>query len=221
MAKKPRQTPAPREGRGVWIAELLTKRIREVVGTAVLAGLAAAFWFGWNVAEARIKKYIIDVIAAELSERGNHNLSAPLKANLKAWRESEVGAMNLGSFTLTPSNRAYTLFVYLPDGHAGKIYYKITGDIVPKRRFVVLVMPNGKVRRIENLEESLDLSKFLSSASRIEESDDFVERPAYAKGMKAITFQLEGPDTDSGAEAPIEVRYMAFVTPAISLGQVK
>ena len=225
MVKKSPQNkdkPQQRAQASGGIVELFTKRIKEVLGTVLIAGLAGAFWFGWGVADARIKKYIVEVIAEALT-KNNDSLSSPLKANLSLWRAEEVGALNLGVFTLTPVNRAYTLFVYLPEGHTGKIYYRINGDIIPKRRFVVLVLPNGKLRRIENSEESIDLGKFLSSTRAApDEVDDFVDRPAFVKGMRAITFQLEGPDTDNGkADSPIEVRYMTFVTPAIILGKSK
>jgi hypothetical protein len=198
-----------------WLGELFSNRAKELVAGAVLTIAGVLTFTTWGIFEQRFNSYIIDAAVAELG-RDDSRLAAPIEKIFERVRKAEVGALNAGNFWLTPSNRAYTLYIYFPDGHDGKLFYRLNG--ASENRYVVLVL------------------QYVKAQAGLEGQgiEGIIERPGALKDLRAITFQLAGsevdqpyadPGTAEGAGSPrqgvlatgIEVNYVSFVAPAIRI----
>lgn len=213
------------------IIKRLKNRATEAIVVAIIAAAGAAFWASWDYLKEQTKGYIVDVTVEELNKDQNRLLE-PLKKTLAELRSSEIGALSVGNFALTSANPQYVLPVYMPKGHAGQLSVLLSGDLVPSRRYVVLMLPNGKKFEIKNSETTINLSKFLrmEAASPSGLPEDFVIRPNFIKGLRTLTFQLAedgiGPDPQLGpanvkTERAIFVRYLAMVSPTIKMGRTQ
>ena len=168
--------------------------------------VAFVFWAGWTIIKTEVDAYIARSVTAEL-QREDGLLSVALKKRLDHLRQSEVGAINVGTFFLTPSNRSYTHYVYFPEGYKGKMFYQVKGKIIPECRYVVLSFPDAKPIPLKNSEDSIVLERYFQrSSSQARALDDIFERnntlAGVYKSLRGITFQLEGQSTDEGIQEP-------------------
>jgi hypothetical protein len=213
------------------IIELLKNRATEAIVVAIIAVAGAAFWASWDYLKAQTKGFIVSVTVEELNKEQNRLLE-PLKKTLTELRSKEIGALSVGNFALTPSNPQYVLPIYMPKDHEGQLSVLLSGDLVPSRSYVVLMLPNGKKFEIKNNETTINLSEFLrmEAASPSGLPEDFVVRPEFIKGLRTLTFQLAGDDTGPDAqpgpanlktERAIFVRYLAMVSPTLKMGKAQ
>jgi hypothetical protein len=220
---KPDKAQAPA---GSKVLALLSKNITAVIGSGIGAALLFVFWTTWENYEIRLKNFIIQTTVEEMNKENNRLTSALSKA-MGALRKSEVGALHAGNFVLTPTNRSYRLYIYFPDGYSGVLHYKITGDIIPKRRYIALQGPKSQAIPISDMQGSLDLAKYLqfTASEQAQINEELFNKTDFVKGLRAITFQLEGSDSDISelaAQTPLsnpgfEVSYVSFIAPAIQM----
>ena len=200
-----------------WLGELFSNRGKELLALAVLSVVSALAYANWEVFRGRVDDYIIDAAVIELG-RDKGRLAAPIEKLVERARKAEVGTLNAGSFFLTPSNRAYTVYIYFPTGHEGKLSYRLTGDTDDKD--VVLVLPDGTSHKLNNTEANINLAHYVQQAQGSLESqgiDGIVEPLGALKDVRAITFQLVGPGVDDPNSGGIEVNYISYVAPAIRI----
>lgn len=212
-----------------WLFEFVSGRSKQFILAGVLSASSVVLFTTWEVYEKRVRDYIVGTTIAELNATDSR-LRQPIEQIFEHKRKSEVGSLNVGSFWLTPENRAYSIYVYYPSGHTGKIFYRLSG--VTDKKYVLLVMPNGTSVRMKNTESVIDLAKYVESQSALRRQgvDGIFETPRAFKELHAITFQLAGADVDSAlangagsnnAKVPltsgVEVNYVSFVSPAIHL----
>ena len=79
----------------------------------------------------KAKGLVAEAILAEL-ERDHGRFHGPIQKIFEGARQTEVGTLSAGEFVLTPTNRAYTVYVYYPEGYKGKLYYSLEGVSSPK-----------------------------------------------------------------------------------------
>jgi hypothetical protein len=203
-----------------------SNNIVSILGSGVVAILLFVFWTTWESYKVKLKDFIIETTALELAAENNRLVPAITKT-IQALRKSEVGSLVAGNFVLTPSNPSYTLYIYFPDGYSGKLHYKISGVIIPNRRYVALVTAKELVP-ISNIQDWYDLSKLTKEAptSQASLNDELFKDDSrnFLKGLRAITFQLQGPDSDliqqaSPIESTVGISYVSFIAPAIHMGQ--
>lgn len=203
------------------------KRALEGIVFILLAGAGAAFWASWDSIQSWVKRFVVSATVEELS-RENNQLIEPIKKTLAKLRSSEIGALNVGNFVLTPANPQYVLPIYMPDKHEGQISVILSGYLVPKKFYVRVILPSGKNIDITSNETTIDLAKSLRAVNTaIENSaDDLILRPSFIKGLRTLTFQLVQMDdvpaqpSATSIEREIRVRYLALVSPTISLGSM-
>lgn len=222
-------------------SEGLKKKTTEISLVAAFSFAGVLFWSSWSYVTSWGREFVIQTTIDEL-QREKSRFFDPVKLTVERLRQSEIGALNVGSFTLTPASPAYTLPIYFPNGHAGQLSVMLHGNLVPKRSYVVLVLPNGKLQKIESPEVTIDLANYLriAAGADAEVRDDLIQRSAHLKGLRTLTFQLSGPETESemfqvastpGQPSPgrpatsslsqlgIHVQYVAFVAPAIHMSR--
>lgn len=224
--------PPPSDNSGVlyWLGDLFSKRGKEIIASAVLSAVGIASYANLGFFEQRARDFIVDATVSDLNS-DNSKLIDPISKLFAETRKSEVGALNAGQFWLTPSSRAYTLYIYFPQApkkYTGKIFYTLKG--VSENKYVVLILPNGKSMRIEDTESSIDLAKYIDVGTSLERQgiEGILDQPGALKNLRAITFQLAGPALDAPASddkspgggtavSGVEVNYVSLVTPAIQL----
>ena len=120
----------PHEGGGAsgslwrWIFVAFSQHIGKLVVAAILAGAVGAFWTLWNVADAKIRSFIVSTVASDLSSE-NGKLTLALKKAEARIGELDAGAVSVGSFELNNSIRSHTIYVYLPEGYKAELYYSL------------------------------------------------------------------------------------------------
>jgi hypothetical protein len=219
-------TPATSRG-GVFSAvpDLIKKKGIETVTLAVLGLLGLGFWASWDILKSSAKDFIVQATVEELDKENNRFL-IPIKKTVERLRSSELGALNVGNFTLTPSSPSYSLPLYFPQDKEGQLSILLSGDLVPNRSYVVLVLPNGEKLKIETAERTFDLAKYLKIGAKpdAEVMDSLIYKPDSLRALRTLTFQLAGRDTDlklasasAQPEIAISVHYVALITPPISI----
>lgn len=206
---------------------------KKLLNGGLLAIATAALALAWTSIEARVQAYIVKTTADNLV-KDSGELPAALKTALTNIRQSDVGALTVGNFLLNAANRSFTLYVYFPEGYKGKIIYTLKGDIVPKKRYVVLAAPNSKPIPLKLEEGAIVLEKYFQpptgQAALLHDVFDDSPTRKLQTGLRPITFQLEGSDTDTparadaaasspqlGQSAEIEISYVVLITPTIKL----
>jgi hypothetical protein len=248
--------PKPASPNWIWelFSSLTVDPLKKAVGASVGALAVGVGWGLWNFADSQIRTYISGLVLTELKKdesdvtksiksivteellKENGELAKAFKETLAKVRRSEVGAVNVGSFTLTPTNRSYTVLIYFPEKYTGKILYQIKGNIVPDCRYVVLSTPTGAVIKLDQA-ASINLEKYFDSGNdQALQLAGIIERPAQSKSLqdnlKAITFQLDGPGLISGTvlagrkcepakenelTSTVEISYVSMVAPFIRM----
>jgi len=215
------------------LKSLLAEHGKKLLNGGLIAVVTAALALAWSSIEERVQAYIVKTTADNLV-KDNGELPTALKAALTNIRQSDVGALTVGSFLLNASNRSFTLYVYFPEGYKGKIIYTLKGDIVPKKRYVVLAAPNSKPIPLKLEEGAIVLEKYFQpptgQAALLHDVFDDSPTRKLQTGLRPITFQLEGSDTDPaahsdsasnsaqlGQSAEIEISYVVMITPTIKL----
>lgn len=196
-----------------------------IVGAGTTIALAS-----WGYLQKWTKDFIVDATVLELNKE-NNRLIEPIKKTIAHLRSSEIGALNVGNFLLTTSSPQYLLPIYIPSDHTGELSIMLSGDLMPKESYVVLMLPNGKKVTIDKPEVTIDLGRYL----RMEHSPDpdwsesLVIRHGYLSGLRTLTFQLVGrtgealapgerlSQQSSNTERVISVRYLALVSPSLSM----
>ena len=178
-----------------WLGNFVSNRGKELLAAGVLSGMTLAIYTSWDALQQRMNDYIVAAAVEELN-RDDSRLTGPIGKVLKRLRESEVGSLKVGNFWLTPSNRAYTVYLYFPKGYKGKLFYRLNG--VSDRKYVVLVLPDGTNLRMKNTEASIDLAQYVEAGSTLEAQgiEGIIERPGALRDLHGVTFQLAGEDTD-------------------------
>lgn len=212
----------------------IKKKSFDSVITAVLAVIVTAVTTvtlaSWGYLQKWTKDFIVEATVLELNKE-NNRLLEPIKKTIERLRSSEIGALNVGNFVLTTSNPQYLLPIYIPSDHVGQLSIMLTGDLMPKESYVVLMLPNGKKFTIDKAEVTIDLAAYMrmESSPEPDEQESLVLRPGYLKGLRTLTFQLAGsaaqakpsggdlPQQAAKAERAIHVRYLALVSPSISM----
>jgi hypothetical protein len=171
-----------------------------LISTAIVAGVAGVLYFIWDDLLAKFNEYIIEIV----------NKS----------RMSDVGALSTGHFSLTPHNRQYTLYLYCPQRHTGKVFVQIEGST--DTRYVEFLNQNGKKDKIEQ-GSSLSIENPGEDHTLEHQGIDVhINKQAQMKDVMAVTFQLSGPDADDPTKQDdltnkIEVSYVALISPTIRL----
>lgn len=216
-----------------WLGNLFSNRGKELLAVGILSIVSLVAYASWDALKQRLNDYIITIAVDELN-RDDSRLFSPIGKVMRKLRESEVGSLKAGSFWLTPSNRAYTLYLYFPKGYKGKLFYRLKG--VSDRKYVVLVLPDGTNLHMKNTEASINLAQYVDVGSTLEAQgiEGIIERPGALRDLHGITFQLAGEEADepvtddlSGtddnstervlATSGIEVNYVSFIAPAIHI----
>jgi hypothetical protein len=226
-----RADSAPPGGVLRWFGDLFFNRAKELIALGTLSVVTLLVWMLWEKIQQQTHHYIVDAAIAEL-ERDNGRFHGPIQKIFEGARQSEVGTLSAGEFVLTPTNRAYTVFVYYPEGYKGKLYYSLEGVSSPKS--VTILLPNGDRGPIKKTESSIDLAKSIEPRRGTlsdQGIDGVFDSPTALGDIRAFTFQLTGEDADtpptgeagaSDTERPqqisrVEVRYVSFVAPAIHI----
>jgi len=217
-----------------WLFDLFADNAKKVIGGGIAATALACGLALWAMTESRVKSFIVAAVTEEMLKDGEGDFSNAFNKAVARVRKLEAGSIAVGSFFLTPTNRSFTLYIYFPDGYTGKMFYSLKGDIVPKKRYVVLASPEKKPEPLVLSEDAIILEKYFKATSaQAAMIDDFLERGS-TKGplkgsLRPITFQLEGTDTDQqtglrlelashdASNGAIEVSYVTFVAPAIRM----
>jgi len=225
-----------------WFQDIASDNAKKVLGGGLVAVALGFFAWAWLIVEGSVKAFIVRTAVEDLSKEDGA-LPVALKATLTKIRQSDVGALTVGNFQLTAANRSFTLYVYFPDGYKGKIFYSLKGDIIPRKRYVVLAPPNSKPIPLKQDEDSIILEKYFQPTSgQAALLDDIFEKSAsthkFQNNLRAITFQLEGTDSNPDTAMPdkakltvggpnsqstvrpleIEISYVVLITPTIQLG---
>jgi len=200
---------------------LRNKTIELVIG-AVIAGIGLVIGLIWADSKARTKDFIITSVLEEFGKPDNRFVK-PIDEVMGKLRDQEVGAINVGSFTLTPTNSSYSLFLYFPDPqkYSGKLGLAVDG-LAAGTRWVVLQPEGSPAIRITSTDPLIDLGGYLKklNAAEAPSISDIIELPAHLKQLRSLTFQLAGPSTIPGtpqfdSTASITVKYVALIRPAI------
>jgi len=231
--------------------------IKKAVGTGIVALVIAGGVGALALVDSQIKKYVANAILDELKKhdgevatavratvtsdllKDNGELDKAFKEKLGKLRKSEAGVVNVGSFSLTPTNRSYTMAIYYPAKYTGKIFYQIKGNIVPDCRYVVLATPSGKAIKLAP-DSFINLEHYFGAANEQAQFAGILERPresnALQNNIKAITFQLDGPGLvaspvssgfgrkpcepmkDDELTSIVEISYVSLVAPFIQMG---
>jgi hypothetical protein len=233
----------------IWTA--ITNSTNQLIAGAVIAGITGAGWLAWGqvksfivqtiaedlqtngtpklnaavrTAMQRHEDLVVQTVAAELARSQESNrLLKPLKDALHAIRSSEVGAMSVGSFTLT-ANSSYTLFLYFSDRHTGKLTLAVP-DVSGSERYLTMQAPECEPEKIQDTKPTIKLEDYLSSKSeKCKRSVNIFEVPQQLRGLQSLTFALSGEATNPSSKkydpnAKLDVTYVAYVLPAIELGK--
>jgi hypothetical protein len=155
----------------------------------------------------------------------------PIKKTIAHLRSSEIGALSVGNFVLTSGSPQYLLPIYIPSDHISQLYITLSGDLLPKKSYVVLMFPNGKKLTIDKPEITIDLAAYLrmENSPDLSLSDSLIVQRDNLKELRTLTFLLAGPVADAGspdgaspqqvakADRAIYVRYLSLVSPSISM----
>jgi hypothetical protein len=221
-----------------WLSDVFSENAKKLIASAIGAGLAALAIPAWSFIQTKMQAFVTNTVIEE-STKEDSPLSDTFKKLVRRERQSEALVASAGNFTLTPTNRSFTLYIYFPQGCKGKFYYAIKGDLVPKKRYVVLAPPSSKPIPLVQAESSIILEKYFQpSTGQSAVFEDVFEQSksegGLQKNLHSITFQLEGIDTDEDvpstlagstsrsqlqeAKSSIEISYAALITPALQTG---
>jgi hypothetical protein len=167
---------------------------------------------------------IITAVVNELArDVKNNRLVSPLRRTIESLREFEVGALHVGSFTLTPSNSSYSLFLYFPENYTGKLALSLDG-VSGSEKYVVLQPPDCEAIDIQDTEFAVSLEGYLNDTAGCKQKRlPFRDMRPELKELRALTFQLKGTKTDSSDKdhfdptSRLTVKYVAYIQPAIRL----
>ena len=216
----------------------LLTNARTWIITALLTGASALALAGWHAVKTNVDVYLAASISQQLNDE-NSVLYKSMSSAIKKMRKTEAGAVNAGSFVLTPSNPTYELFVYVPTEHyTAKLYYQLSENAFTKCQRVVLAFPNAKAVPLRVDGHSIDLEKFfqlMSPQAQAISDDIFVADEAtksLSKNLHAITFQLDsqlrsdavlagldGSCPPTSQDVPLQISYVTLVAPSIHMGQ--
>lgn len=222
-----------------WLLDIISENAKKLIGGGVAAFVLASALAVWTIMETRVKNFIIAAVAEKMLKEDEDDFSKAFKTAVARVRKSEAGSISVGSFLLTPTNRSFTLYVYFPDGYNGKIFYSLKGDLIPEKRYVVLATPEKKPEPLILSEDAIILERyFRATSAQAAMINDYLERGSskgpLKSGLRPITFQLEGADTDeqpterakpeitrhnNSSAVAIEISYVTFVAPAIRMNQ--
>jgi hypothetical protein len=124
-----------------WLLDIVADNAKKFIGGGIAALALASALAVWAIVEARLKSFIVTAVAEEMLKENEDDFSKAFQQAVARVRKSEVGEISVGSFFLTPANRSFTLYVYFPDGYSGRMFYNLKGDVIPKKRYVVLATP--------------------------------------------------------------------------------
>jgi hypothetical protein len=208
-----------------WLREFVLGNVKTIVGGALLTGLTLLWLNARSYTQGLFEDYVTGVIAQNLEK--NEALREKIIKVIEQGRKHEVGATTVGRFTLTPSSRTYNVYIYCPPGHTPKLYYDLSE--YTKTRFVEAQAGNSKWTLKQQSSIPLPPCGITTNAS----SGDPLALQGIDVGnterheiddLIAVTFQLSGPDVDQAVIAgtnsqnlAIDVRYAAFVSPAIKI----
>jgi hypothetical protein len=142
-----------------------------------------------------------------------------------------VGALNVGAFNLTQTNPQYVLQLFVPSKHLGQLALAFEG--MNECQYVYLQPPSGSKYKLIKRQIVLKLEKLLSPESNSglpQEDMEVQSEHEHMAGLRALTFQLAS--SDGGCDlalvggpikppAAVTVRYVAMISPTISMGQEK
>jgi hypothetical protein len=220
------QRPEPRTTLS-WLRGILIKNITTIAGTLIL-GLLTLLWYKTKDYTQTLINNRADAYITALIEKGidsNQQIKAKILDIVHQDRKFEAGATIAGSFTLTPFDRTYTLYIFCPPGHTPKLYYELSE--FTKTRYVEAQSTNLARTKLKQA-SSIPLSACPSSKDEFSATPSLADENASEQSetdeIIAITFQLSGPEVDEVVKTKenpnnisIDVRYAAFVSPAIMI----
>lgn len=198
-----------------------------LVVTAIVAGIAAAWYKSEGALTTYLSGYVLSAVIEDLNKAEKSTLAKPITAVLARERAFEVGELNSGHFVLNPTNQAYSLVMYFPPESDGTLGVRLIGNVSSPNQ-VVLGFPEGGTKNIgTNGEQLINLTKFFSlpapEGTLLSLDDGVFVRPKQFKDLRVITFQFLGPDVDkpppNGPAPTIDVTYVALISPPIKLEQ--
>jgi hypothetical protein len=220
------------------------KVVRKIVSSAVLAELnskdsqlSAGFMSALENDQKAVRKIVSSALLTELNSKDGQFIGG-LKAVLHDIRQTEAGTVSAGRFSLTPDEN-YILYVYFPEGYHGKITYQIDGEIIAKRRYVVLQSPNGAQSQLGNIHGTIDIPTHIKPTTGSQLPLPLGEDISpFLRDLRGFTFQLidrtdqlnvyhVADRTKGGAgggetgRLKVDVSYVAYVTPTIRINQAK
>lgn len=214
-----------------WLRNFALDNALKIVGGLILTALGLLWYNARNYTETvineRVESYVSEMISKNVEK--NEALKKKILEIVKQDRKFEAGATIAGSFTLTPSNRSNTVYIFCPPNHTPKLYYDLSE--FTKTRYVQAQATNLPLRTLKQ-EDSIPLHTCPSgndNSSATPSEDDAEEQASERNKIDeiiAITFQLAGPDVTRAVTTgqnpdniSIDVRYAAFVSPAITIGK--
>ncbi len=201
-----------------WFLDILSENAKKLAAAAIGAAIFAVAVPIWGYIQGSAKAFIVTTVVEE-SSKDSGVLPETLRDMVRRVRQSEASAVSAGNFILTPSNRSFTLYIYFPEGYKGKFYYALRGDLVPKRRYVVLAPPTSRPIPLDHEESSIILEKYFqpSTGQAAVIADVFEQNKSSVRlqnSLRSITFQLEGAETDEQAPpTPATSPGLASATP--------
>ncbi len=261
-SRSARRAPEDRRGLLYWLGDLFANKGKELFAGFVITVFGVVTYAMWDTLQDKTRGFVVEAVLAEFDERNrltepiykilqqdkakglvaeailaelerdHGKFHGPIQKIFEGARQTEVGTLSAGEFVLTPTNRAYTVYVYYPEGYKGKLYYSLEGVSSPKS--VSIFLPNGERGPIKKSESSIDLAKAIEprrGALGNQGIDGVFDSTTALGDIRAFTFQLTGEETDtpptggtgaSETERPplisrVEVRYVSFVAPAIHI----
>jgi len=222
--------------------DLFSKKSSEFLIAGILSVLAIAGWGLWDNFINFLRGFIVQTTSEELA-RPNNRLQEGLKRTIENLRQSEVGALTVGNFSLNSLNNSYTVFVYFPDGYTGSISYQLEGEIIPNKRFVVVAFPSGEVKMLRNLDGVIDIAASIKAKpatldhvveqdhNKFEVADQRIRALASLRGYTFQLIERASPNeiasqsrqqssdltgiSQTKPATEIRVSYVALIAPAI------
>jgi hypothetical protein len=202
------------------VGKALADKAFGLIAVGAFGALAIVGGLLWAGSTSIVRTFIVETVVTELGQK-NDRLSAPLAQVMKDLRATEVGALNVGNFKLTPTNNSYTLFLYFPDNYSGQLALRIAGYASDEKW--VEVQPDGqKAFPINSTDPIYKLQDYLTPLSELQKNrfNDFTFVPGIMQDLRSLTFQLSGPNVTQGSPkfdptATITVTYVALIQPVI------
>ena len=184
-----------------------------------------------QIGDKRLKDGIITIIKEERkSDVGEKEIADIIDQE----RKSEAGALTAGSFNLTPHDPTYKLYIYCPPQHSGSVYVELSE--VTKKRYVQVQTEKDPLKTLKQVDTVPLLCT--QKASPLESQGIFgiikEEERAQTDHVIALVFQLnltgqddqahlepakanQASSSQNSKELGIDVKYMAFISPAITI----